>query len=206
MIDLQEARPFYDGADPIHDFDHVLRVLSLAERIGQAEGADMQVVRAAVLLHDISRTDEDTHQAGDHALLAAEEARQLLAERGAPRAFIDAVSHAIEAHRFRNAVDPESLEAKVLFDADKLDTIGAVGVARAYAYGGMMGQKLWGEVSADYQPGGDEAHTAHHEFHYKLRHLKDRLHTATGRVIAEERHHYMVAFYEQMAAEVAGDR
>ena len=69
-----------------------------------------------------------------------------------------------------------------------------------------MDQKLWGEVAPGYEPGGQESHTPHHEFQYKLRHLKDRLHTATGRAIAEERHRYMVAFYVQMAAEVAGER
>lgn len=205
-IDIEDARPLYDGADPIHDFDHVLRVLALAERIARAEGADLKVVRAAALLHDAARADEDTHQAGDHALLAADVARRLLAERGASAAFVEAVAHAIAAHRFRNAIEPETLEARVLFDADKLDTIGAVGVARAFAYGSLRGQKLWGDVSPGYTPGGQEAHTPHHEFQYKLRHLKDRLHTATGRAIAEERHRYMVGFYEQMAAEVAGER
>jgi uncharacterized protein len=202
----EDVRPLYDDADPIHDFTHVLRVLTLAERIARAEGADLQIVRTATLLHDISRDDEDTHQAGDHAVLAAHRARRLLEENGATPDFIEAVAHAIAAHRFRNEIAPETLEARVLFDADKLDTIGAVGVARAFAYGGLMNQPLWGEVSPDYQPGGEEKHTPYHEFQYKLRHIKDRLHTPTGRAIAEQRHRYMVAFYEQMASEVMGER
>lgn len=206
LIDIEDVRPLYEDADPIHDLHHVLRVVSLAERIARAEGADLSVVRVAALLHDISRDDEDSHQAGDHALLAAERARRLLAAKGAAADFVGAVAHAIAAHRFRNNIEPETLEAMVLFDADKLDTIGAVGVARAFAYGGLMGQRLWGEVSVGYQPGGEEAHTPHHEFQYKLRHMKDRLHTPTGRAIAEERHRYMVAFFERMAAELTGDR
>jgi uncharacterized protein len=206
MLDVEAVRPLYDGADPIHDFSHVERVLVMAERIAEAEGADLEIVRAAALLHDISREDEDNHQAGDHALLAAERARDLLRAAGGSPEFVEAVAHAIAAHRFRNAVEPQTLEAKVLFDADKLDTIGAVGVARAFAYGSLMGQRLWGEVSPDYEPGGDEAHTAHHEFHYKLQHIKGRMYTPTGLAIAEERHRYMVEFYRRMADEVAGAR
>ena len=206
MVDIDAVRSLYDGADPIHDFTHVQRVLVMAERIAEAEGADLEIVRAAALLHDISRDDEDSHQAGDHALLAADQARHLLREAGASPDFVEAVAHAIAAHRFRNEVEPETLEAKVLFDADKLDTIGAVGVARAFSYGSLMGQRLWGEVSPDYEPGGDEGHTPHHEFHYKLRHIKGRMYTPTGRAIAEERHRYMVEFFGRMGDEVAGSR
>lgn len=206
MLDIETIQPLYAEADAIHAFDHVMRVVTMAERLARAEGANVEVVRLAALLHDISRHDEDTNEAGDHALLAADHARRLLADAGAPDDFIEAVTHAIAAHRFRNAIEPQTLEAKVLFDADKLDTIGAIGVARAFAYGGHMGQALWGTVSPNYRPGGDEAHTPHHEFHYKLRHIKDRLYTETGRAIAEARHTYMAAFFEQMAAEVEGQR
>lgn len=211
MITVEEARSLYEGADPIHDFSHVLRVLALAERLAEMEGADREIVRAAVLLHDVSRpADSDlaltAAEETDHAVLAGREARRILA--GEDPAFVDAVVHAIEAHRFRNNIEPQTLEAKVLFDADKLDAIGAVGVARAFAYGGHLGQPLWGPVSEGYRPGqnNDEPHTAHHEFHVKLKHIKERLYTSGGRRLAEERHRFMVAFFEQMAAEVEGRR
>ena len=204
MISIQDIKALYDGADPIHDLSHVLRVLGMAERIAQVEGADLEIVRAASLLHDISRSDEDDHQAGDHALLAADHARKILNEKGATPEFVEAVAHAIAAHRFRNALEPETLEAKVLFDADKLDVIGAIGVARSFAFGARLGQPLWGDVSPGYQPDGEEQHTAHHEFQYKLRNIKDRFYTATGRKLAEQRHQFMVNFFERMAAEVAG--
>ncbi len=212
MITIAQARPLYDDSDPVHDFDHVLRVLTLARRIGPAEGADMTIVETAVLLHDIHRAGEDqaahvlNAETADHALLAAEEARRILAALDDPpdTAFIEAVAHCIAAHRFRNAIQPETIEAKVVFDADKLDAIGAIGVARAYAYGGMTGQKLWGEVPPDY-PGGGPDHTAHHEFVYKLARIQDRMQTATGRAIARARHAYMVAFFERLAAEISGE-
>ncbi|MBN1679724.1 MAG: HD domain-containing protein [Anaerolineae bacterium] len=210
-ISVEFARTLYDDTDPVHDFDHVLRVLALARRIGRAEGADMAIVETAVLLHDIHRADEDqqahVHNAEtvDHALLGAEQAREILGNLNPPpdANFIDAVAHAIAAHRFRNQVEPQTLEAQVVFDADKLDAIGAIGVARAYAFGGMNGQRLWGEVPADY-PGGGANHTPHHEFVYKLTRIQDRMYTNKGRAIARERHNYMVSFFERLAREVQG--
>ncbi len=184
--------------------------LNVALNLAGQEGADVEVVRTAALLHDIARPADDAtvlhaDAETDHALLAAQEARRLLA--GEPPEFVEAVAHAIAAHRFRNAVEPQTIEAKVLFDADKLDAIGAIGVARAFAYGGVLGQPLWGEVSEGYEPGQrGEAHTAHHEFHVKLAHVKDRLYTDSGRRMAEQRHRFMTTFFEQMAAEVRGTR
>ncbi len=210
MITIEQARTLYSDADPIHDFSHVLRVLNTAEHLARLEGADVHVVRVAALLHDVARPDDDasTMEAKahtDHARLAALEARRILA--GESPAFVEAVAHAIEAHRFRNNVSPQTLEAKVLFDADKLDAIGAVGVARAFSFGGWLGQPLWGEVSEDYAPGqNDEPHTAHHEFHVKLKRIKDMLYTDSGRRLAEGRHRFMVTFFEQMAAEIRGER
>jgi uncharacterized protein len=211
MISIEQARKLYHDDDPVHDFQHVLRVLTLAERLAQAEGADLEIVRTAALLHDISRLDDDhsgqfalsVEAEADHAVLAGREARRILSD--ADPDFVEAVVHAIEAHRFRNEIEPQTIEAKVLFDADKLDAIGAIGVARAFAYSGRHGLPLWGEVSADYVPGtSQERHTPHHEFIVKLKQIKDRLQTASGRQIAEARHRFMVAFFERMADEVAG--
>lgn len=199
------ARTLYDNGDPVHDFDHVLRVLSLARRIGLAEGADMAIVETAVLLHDVHRADTPDSET-DHAVLSAERARRLLAQLNPvpDPAFVDAVAHAIAAHRFRNAIEPLTIEAKTVFDADKLDAIGAIGVARAYAYSGRIGRRLWGEVPPGYA-GDDPEHTAHHEFVYKLARIRERLYTATGRAIAEERHVYMAGFFERLAREIRGE-
>ena len=220
MIAIDYARSLYPAdADSAHDFDHVLRVLRMAEKIALIEGADIEIVRAAALLHDIGL---DQGRAG-HETSAANRAREILRNLAQDSAaqpdssqqpspdFIDAVAHAIEAHRFRSGPTPQTLEAKVLFDADKLDSIGAIGVARAYAFGGHRGQKLWAGVPPDYTDpmDGREAdprrHTAVHEFHVKLAKIKDRMQTATGRAIAAERHAFMVKFYEQLDREVKGD-
>ncbi len=206
-LSIEEARAYYGGAESAHDFDHILRVLALAERIARAEGANIEIVRAAVLLHDIARADED-HAGADHAEVAAERARTLLCAR-APREFADAVAHCIAAHRFRGAVQAQTLEAQILFDADKLDSIGAIGVARAYAVSGALNQRLWGPVAPAAlatRAQRNSNHSAVAEFHVKLSKVQDRLHTRAARVIAAERHRFMEEFFARLAEEVRGER
>lgn len=204
MITIEGARRYYQSHDAAHDFDHVLRVLALAERIASAEGADLEVVRAAVLLHDVGRAEQEL-TGRSHAELGAERAREILAHH--PPAQVEAVCHAIAAHRFREPVPPQTLEAEVLHDADKLDAIGAVGIARAYLYGGIREQRLWGEVPMGYQAWGElpADHTPVHEFVFKLSKLKDTLYTDTARQIGEERHAYTVGFFQRLRSEVRGE-
>ncbi|MBC7222823.1 MAG: HD domain-containing protein [Anaerolineae bacterium] len=211
MITVEEARALYEDNDPAHGFDHVLRVLALAERIARAEGADLEVVRAAALLHDVGR-GEGARTGRCHAQLSAARAREIL--RGHPPERVETVAEAIAAHRFREGTPPRTLEAKVLYDADKLDAIGAVGVARAYVCAGIYGQRIWGEVPPGYAErppeagrgdGQDADHTPVHEFAFKLARLRDTLFTPTGRRIAEERHQFMVAFFQRLEQEVRGE-
>jgi uncharacterized protein len=198
MITIDQARTLYEATgDSTHDFDHVRRVYNLAERIGQAEGADMVVLRTATLLHDIARPDEDSGRVPDHAIEGAHRAQDMF--DGQRPEFVRAVAHAIETHRFRADRPPQTLEAQILYDADKLDAIGAVGIARAFAYGAHRGQRLWAEPDAD-------EHTAMKEFAVKLCKVKDTLFTKTARAIARERHAFMVEFFHRMAAEVAGTK
>lgn len=203
MITIEEARTLYSGADAVHDFDHVLRVLALAERLAEMEGADLEIVRAAALLHDVARGDESGPDR-DHARAGANTARQVLAAE--PHDRVEAVAQAIASHRFRTGPTPTSIEAQVLHDADKLDAIGAIGVARAFAYGRQQGQRLWGEVPTDYaeSEASRHHHTPVHEYHLKLVRIKDRLLTESARRLAERRHAFMVAFYERLEREVRG--
>lgn len=203
MITVEKARQYYEGADAIHDFDHVLRVLALAERLAREENADWEIVRTATLLHDVARGQAD-RMAVDHALAGAELARELLA--GHPAEKVEAVAHAIAAHRFRTGPAPQTIEAKVLHDADKLDAIGAIGVARAFAFGGYEGQRLWAEVPPGYteSQATRHQHTPVHEYRIKLSRIRDRLLTSSACKLAEERHTFMVAFFEQLDREVRG--
>jgi len=204
VITVAEARRYYEGAESGHDFDHVLRVLALAERIARAEGADLEVVRAAALLHDLGRAEERA-TGQDHAVVAARRAREILA--GHPAEKVEAVVHAIAAHRFRTGPAPSTPEARAIFDADKLDAMGAIGVARAFAHAGARGQRLWADLeTARAQGDGTAEHTPVHEFAFKLSRLREVLTTATGRAIAEERHAFMEAFFARLEAEVRGER
>jgi len=207
MITIDQARPYYIDDDPAHDFDHILRVLALAERIGAAEGADLEIVRAAALLHDVGRA-EARASGQDHAEIAAVRAGEILGHASPDK--VEAIVAAILAHRFRSGPPPTTLEGRVLFDADKLDAIGAIGVARAFAYSGHAGRRLYAPVAAGYLArwqNGQAApgeHTAVHEFVVKLSRLQDQLFTPTGRRMAADRHAVMVAFFERLADEVSG--
>ena len=211
MIDIDAARAYYADNDAAHGFDHVLRVWRLAERIGRSEGAQMDIVQAAALLHDLGRTDEQRTGAC-HAQTSAARARVILA--GHPAERVEAACEAIAQHRFRGERGPSTLEAQVLYDADKLDAIGAIGVARAYAIAGLYHQRLWAEVTDEYAQRAPTAgradldadeHTPVHEFRFKLVKLADRLYTAAGRQIAKERHQFMAAFFERLEREVRGE-
>jgi len=203
LITVEQAREYYKGADAIHDFDHVQRVLTTAERLALEENADWEIVRTATLLHDVARGHGD-RMAEDHAQAGAEIARELLA--GHPTEKVEAVAHAVAAHRFRSGPAPQTIEAKVLHDADKLDAIGAIGVARAFAYGGFEGQRLWAHVPPGYQESQAtrHEHTPVHEYYMKLSKIKDRLLTPSARKLAAERHGFMVAYFEQLDREVRG--
>jgi uncharacterized protein len=124
---------------------------------------------------------------------------------------VDAVAVAIASHRFRKSVEPPTLEAKVLYDADKLDAIGAIGVARSYAIAGRLGQRLWSpwaegkQLNADTNDIYNSEHTPVREFKVKLGRLKESLYTETARAIAEGRHHYMADFFARLEQEVSGE-
>lgn len=209
-LSFEDARQLYAVADSVHDFDHILRVFALAERIATVEKADLRVVRLATLLHDWGRAEAAAEKL-DHAQVAADHVREFLSARNVPEEWIAAVEHAVRAHRFRTAPEPQTLEAKVLFDADKLDAIGAIGIARAFAYGGALNQRLCAPLDvargAAYDQAGAVAkeHTAVHEFVMKLSRIKDRLYTDEGRAIAAERHQYMEEFYVRLDAETRGE-
>ncbi len=212
-IMIEEAQAWYQDADPVHDFEHVLRVYRMAERLAQAEGADLTIVRAAAWLHDAcgSAPGEANNLRAEHHLASAEFAGQVLVEKGWPPEQIAAVQHCIRSHRFRDQSEtPVSIEAKVLFDADKLDILGAIGAARTIAYAALEGEPPYAEPSETFLKTGQiepgEPYSSYHEFLFKLQHVKSRLLTESGKKLAEARHAYMIDFYEQLNAEAHGRR
>ena len=218
----EQARALYTEGDAAHDFDHVLRVMRIAVRIAAAEGADVEVVRLAALLHDApvseqtpsfsateGRQELGVLERASHHLAAAQYAGDLLRGRGLETERVANVVHCIEAHRFRDrSVMPATLEARCLYDADKLDSIGAIGVGRAFAFGGAHGNRLWSEPwrqapADDARPQGND-YTPVHEYVYKLQRLQGTLYTAGAGAIAVQRHQFMCLFFDQLDAEMQG--
>lgn len=210
MPTIEEARTWYQTTDAVHDFDHILRVYRMAERLAKVEGADMEIVHAAALLHDAQGSDPGSKSArAGHHQASARFAAEVLSAKGWDAERIAAVQHCILAHRFRNpAEQPKTLEAQIIFDADKLDAIGAIGVARVVAYAALAKTPFYEEPSTQFLETGKEiageAHSAYHEHLFKLRELPERMHTSSARAIAEERIRYLDAYFERLIAEWHG--
>jgi len=164
-----------------HDDGHVKRVLTWAVYLAKKEGADVEVVKKAAELHDIARDKPN------HAIEGAKIAREILRRQGYDEDFIEKVAHCIEAHSFSSGIEPKTLEAKILSDADKLDAIGAIGIARAFMFSGEHGRSIEDTLK---------------HFEEKLLRLKDMMFTDTAKKIAENRHRFMLEFYERLKREL----
>jgi uncharacterized protein len=177
MLKLCEAHP-----DPSHDILHVRRVVSTAKRLAAEEGAELEVVVPAAYLHDcvyVSKTDARRSQA---SRISADHAVELLRQWGYPEKFLPRVHHAIVAHSFSAGVPAETLEAKVVQDADRLDAMGAVGAFRCFAFSGLAKRPLYSHKDpfcVKRMP--DEGSFTLDHFYTKLFKLQDLLHTAAAR-------------------------
>jgi uncharacterized protein len=200
------ARKHFNNSRVSHAWDHTLRVYRLCERIGPEEGADMDVLLAAAYLHDIGRAGQDaSNGAVCHAREGARIARPFV--RGLPisRDRKENIIHCIEAHRFRSHLEPNTLEAKILFDADKIDSIGAIGIARAYLFAGEVGARLHTpDVRLEDSLLYSENDTGFREYRVKLRKIRDRMLTKEGRRLADDRHVFMEDFFKQFITEYEG--
>lgn len=212
-----------EGASPAHDINHVMRVYDLCLKLAGFEpNVDLDVLRTAVLLHDVARTREDreghSHVLNaDHAVLGAEMSDRILRELGYPEEKIENVKHCIAAHRFRGGNPPKTIEAKILSDADKLDVLGAIGIARSFTIGGENGQKIYLDTPVDEYIkenlfGGKangriidpSKHASNLEFETKFKHIPDKLYTQKAKEIARERLEYMKQFFERLKSEIEG--
>ena len=201
------AQRLFENAEGSHDWEHTLRVHRLCRRIGPLEGADMIVLEAAAYLHDIGRSAQDAAQGTIcHAHQGARMAHDLLAPLALERYRKDNIIHCIRTHRFRDEAAPQTIEARVLFDADKLDAIGAVGIARAYQFAGEVGACLHNPYLAPEQTESySKNDTGYREYVVKLSKIKDRMLTNHGKTAALERHLFMTVFFERFLKEYAGE-
>jgi uncharacterized protein len=202
------ARSCFQGASGSHGWDHTLRVVQLCEVIGPAENADMAVLKPAAYLHDIGRSGQD---ASDGAICHAEKGAQMAEPIVESLPFsceqMKNIIHCIRSHRFRNHHKPATIEARVLYDADKLDSIGAIGVARAFLFAGELGARLHNPtLDAEKSKPYSIDDTGYREFKVKLSKIKARMLTESGRKWARDRHAFMDQFFNRFLAEYEGKR
>lgn len=193
-----------------HDWWHIYRVYNLAKRIGTLEKADMFVVELAALLHDIA--DWKLH--GGDETIGPKKAREWLEKQGVDEHIIQSICDIIVEISFKGAgvqIAPMTIEGQVVQDADRLDAMGAIGIARTFAYGGYKGRVIHNPIaepvlhqkSEDYKASADTGTTINH-FYEKLLILKDRVNTNTGKQLAQARHDVMVQFLEEFYKEWDG--
>ncbi len=203
----KETKHYFVNAKGSHDWQHTERVYNLCMHIGEKENADLEILKLAALLHDIGREYQDkTNGEVCHAEKGAHLAREVMERHDVDKEKVDEVIHCIECHRFRGDRIPQSKEAKVLYDADKLDSIGAVGIGRAFLFAGEVGAYLH-NVGVDIEKTKPytKEDTAYREFAVKLSKVKDSMLTEEGKRLAEERHHYMEEFFNRLNREVEGE-
>lgn len=192
--------------DSAHDKDHIYRVLYNAMDIAATEkNVDYDVLICACLLHDIGRKEQFENPKLCHAMVGGDKSYRFLVNNQFDSSFAEKVKHCIQTHRYRQNNPPQSLEAKILFDADKIDATGAVGIARTLFYKGTVSEPLYSLLPDGRVSDGtnDEKPSFFQEHKYKLEKLYNRFYTKRGNEIAKERQKMAVAFYNAMLKEVS---
>jgi len=193
------------AGDAAHDLAHVRRVVAWARRLAQVEGADLGVVVPAAWLHDVVTVPKDSPDRAAASRHAAEVAMAWLRGEGYPEGKLDAVAHAVAAHSFSAGIVPQTPEAEVVQDADRLDALGAIGIARLYATAGAMGSALTHpDDPVPAEPPGrplDDRRYATDHFFAKLLRLPATMRTAAGRAEAERRRAVLRAFLDELRRE-----
>lgn len=215
LLGLAKATMEREGAeDAAHDYDHLVRTMALADTIQAREGGDLPTIWAAVALHDIGQ-ERERRQGGDHALIGARLAAELLANTQFPQQSIAVVQQAIRDHRMTGGVRPQSIEGRILYDADKIDCLGAIGIGRLYIITGRYNQKVYSPVPEDIVEPVDPLfvrslrrrpdYSPSIEFQLLFGNMLEHMTTVTGRMLAEERYVYMQEFFSRLQKEVKGE-
>ena len=190
---MEFAREIFSGDASGHDFDHTMRVYHMATRLAKEEGADLEIVQLAALLHDV-----DDHKLSPETCENHLRAVTFLRENGVDEEKIRIITDIISRISFSaNRGAPSTLEGKCVQDADRLDAMGAIGIARTFAYGGSRGRRM-------HDPQGMDKNATVQHFYDKLLLLKESMHTPTARRLAEDRDRFMRSYLEQFYAEWEG--
>ena len=202
-----------------HDIEHIMRVYNLSLNLADGEKVDLDVLRASVLLHDIARAKEDDDSTGktDHAVLSSAMARPILKDLGFSEEKIKHIQECILSHRYRTGNEPKTIEAKILFDADKLDSLGAIGVARSFIWVGRNNAHLYKKMNAEAYAkenmGGKingriqdkTKHSPQIEFETKVKFLSDKLYTKKAKKVGAERLEFYKNFLNRLEKEIKGE-
>lgn len=194
------------AADAAHDQAHVERVVTTTRRLAREEDAQLDVVVPAAWLHDCVILPKDAPNQDRASRLAADAARDFLESEGYPDQWIPDIEHAIAAHSYSGDVEPDTLEASVVQDADRLDALGAIGIARCFTVGGALDQSLYNpdDPFCDDRVPDDDTYTIDH-FYAKLLRLPDTMQTEAGRNEAERRAAFLRQYLDRLRDEISPD-
>lgn len=200
----EKAKDLYPSSDPSHDYLHIRRVVGAAVKFAQAEGADLNIVLPAAYFHDFVNVPKNDPRRSQASRLSADAAAEYLASIGYPAQYLDAIRHAIAAHSFSAAIPCETIEAKVVQDADRLDGLGAIGVARCFSTSTIMQRPYYDEndVLAENRAPDDKSYAVDH-FFVKLFKTAETLQTQAARAEGARRVAFMKTYLEQLKSEAA---
>lgn len=193
-----------------HDLEHTERVMKLAMKISEGMTVNHRILLPAIYLHDIGRAkiDKEEDKEIDHALIGSQMAVGILRDLNYEEDEINEICHCIESHRFRTTTVAKTIEAQILFDADKLDGLGAIGIARLYIIVGQYGNSIYSEIDKksvnQHLVERKVKHAPNVEFEIKHKTLSEKLFTPKARIIAEQRIQIMSDFFDTLKDEIDG--
>jgi len=205
----KEAKKFFDGESGSHNWEHTQRVIRLSKHIGKIEGANLEILELAAILHDICKPEEFKKMGAIcHAEKGAILAKQILTKYKVPQEKINAVVHCIEVHRKTQNKKPETIEAKILFDADKIDSLGATGIGRSFMAASEIKSKFHNDKKTREKIQETKEYTAedtaYREFATTIGQIQGRLHTSEAKRLAKERYAFMEEFFSRLNKETDG--
>jgi uncharacterized protein len=200
----RKVKRMLEGRDPAHDFYHIMRVYKNAKMIGQYEGTNMEILLPAVLLHDLVVYPKGSAESSKSSDESAELAENILQSYCYPQDQINQICYCIRAHSYSKRLIPESLEGRILQDADRLDALGAIGIARMFSVGGSENRTFYNANDPFCRSDRDldDMQWTLDHFQTKLLKLEDSMHTETAKKIAQERTRFMLLFIRQLQKEI----
>lgn len=200
----RKVKRMLEGRGPAHDFYHIMRVYKNAKLIGQREGTNMEILLTAVLLHDLVVYPKGSAKSSKSSDESADLAENILQSYGYPKDKIDRICCCIRAHSYSKRLIPGSLEGRILQDADRLDALGAIGIARTFSVGGSENRAFYNADDPFCRSDRDlnDVQWTLDHFQTKLLKLEDSMHTKTAKKIAQERTRFMILFIRQLQKEI----